>query len=490
MTCPRCRAGVPDVAHFCHRCGQDLRAGDDQTRRNRFAVKPDEPVASFAILSTIMPRGVNQRPSTYRLALVAGLTIALISVIFGNLPSAILVSVVTIPLVYIVYLYDVNLWDDQPVRVTALAFGVTFAAGLVFTIAWTRLSGANDPTGGFSFGGLLVFVLLVPIIGEVIRQVGPVLLASRPQFDDLLDGLTFGVVAGVAYSAAETLVMYWPSIVGGSSSSDGIGTWVSVIFLHGFIKPVILGTASGIAAAEFAGLGKGYDGFTARYLRGLGIAIGGVAAFYLGLYLLGLIPDGVVSVALSVFWGLAVAGALVILLRTALHTGLLEAALESAAREGGVGDGDNLEFCAACEMPLMEAAQFCNACGSSVRLQRGKPASRGSARSASSAPSAPGAPTGPSAPSAQGAPAAAAAGGVTVAERLEHQPPPDEPPVDDEPTIAIVQEQPAPEAPTDPVAHPLDQGDWADGDGDDSDGAWEVGPQTDPAGEDPEEDQR
>ena len=47
MECPRCRAELPPVAHFCHVCGQDQRSAD-LARRRSFAAKPDEPVASFA----------------------------------------------------------------------------------------------------------------------------------------------------------------------------------------------------------------------------------------------------------------------------------------------------------------------------------------------------------------------------------------------------------------------------------------------------------
>jgi hypothetical protein len=51
-----------------------------------------------------------------------------------------------------------------------------------------------------------------------------------------------------------------------------------------------------------------------------------------------------------------------------LHKGLMEAALERSAREGGIGAGE-LAFCAQCEMPLPDHAAFCNACGAAVRVQ-------------------------------------------------------------------------------------------------------------------------
>jgi hypothetical protein len=47
----------------------------------------------------------------------------------------------------------------------------------------------------------------------------------------------------------------------------------------------------------------------------------------------------------------------------------MEAALERSARAGGIDEEEELEFCAQCEMPLLEHAAFCNACGTAVRVQ-------------------------------------------------------------------------------------------------------------------------
>ena len=57
---------------------------------------------------------------------------------------------------------------------------------------------------------------------------------------------------------------------------------------------------------------------------------------------------------------------LVLRLRVVLHTGLMEAALEHAARTAGVGPDGELEFCAQCEMPLQPGSAFCAACGTAV----------------------------------------------------------------------------------------------------------------------------
>jgi uncharacterized Zn finger protein (UPF0148 family) len=336
-------------------------------------------VASFALISSIMPRGAGQRPQTYRMALTIALVVALIAAIFGAMPIAVLVAAFAIPLVYIVYIYDVNLWEDEPIAVTGLAFALTGVLAIAFTILWTFLRGPV-PFGTTTFddslsaaptvGTFLLVALLVPIVGEAIRQVGPVLLASRPQFDDLMDGLTFGVISGVGYACFDTLVRHWDLLTGGLQAQDP-GLWVSLIFLEGFVKPLIMGTATGIACAEFSGLGRGYDGFTPRYFRGLAEAIAANIAYQAGTYLFAFVGSATLGVMLSIAWGLIILGILILRVRNVLHIGLLEAALERSVRSSGA-DGE-LEFCAQCELPLLEHAAFCNACGTAVRVQSKAP---------------------------------------------------------------------------------------------------------------------
>ena len=375
MECPRCRAPIPDVAHFCQVCGLDQRS-PDHARRRSFAAKPDEPVASLALISTIMPRGAGQRPQTYRIALTVALVVALVAAIFGALPIAVLVAAFAVPIVYIVYLYDVNLWEDEPVLVTGAAFVLTGVSALVFTLLWTLFEPAAFRVGNLAgalengprVGTFLLVAVLVPIVGEAIRQIGPCFLASRPRFDDLMDGLTFGVISGVAYATFDTLVRHADVLFSGMRGTGDPGFWVSLIFLEGLVKPLIMGTATGIACAEFSGLGAGYDGFTPRYFRGVAEAVLANVAFQAGNYLFSFL-NPTMGVLLSIVWGLIILAILILRVRNVLHTGLMEAALERSARDHGVGETGELVFCAHCEMPLLNGAAFCNACGTAVRVR-------------------------------------------------------------------------------------------------------------------------
>ena len=323
-----------------------------------------------------MPRGVAAHPQSYRIALTLSLVVALVAAIFGALPIAILVAAFAVPIVYVVYLYDVNLWEDEPLPVTGLAFGLTGVLTIIFMVIVELVKGPSITTATFdgvtlaapTVGTFLLLALVVPVVGEAIRQVGPLILASRPMFDDLMDGLTFGVISGVSFACFDTIVRYWDLLTGGIVERDP-GLWVSLIFLHGFVKPLLIGTATGIACAEYSGLGRGYDGFTPRYFQALALAVGANIAFQAGAYLFGFVGDDTLGVVLSLGWGLLILAVLILRMRAVLHVGLMEAALERTARAGGIGSDGDLDICARCELPLMQRAAFCNACGTAVRIQ-------------------------------------------------------------------------------------------------------------------------
>ncbi|MBU3977620.1 MAG: zinc ribbon domain-containing protein [Actinobacteria bacterium] len=373
MDCPQCQSAVPEVAHFCHRCGQDLVPGAERANR-RFALAPNEPVASFALISSIMPREAGRHPQTYRTALTITLVAALLAAVLGAMPIALLIAAFAIPVVYITYLYDVNMWEDAPVAVTGLGFLLTGVLAALFTLAWLNWMPFNSAVGGTdgivaampTLTGFLVAAVAVPVVGELIRQVGPLVLASRPAFDDLMDGLTFGVISGVAYASFDTLVRHWDLLTGGMVVGQPTQL-ASLVFLEGFVKPLVMGTATGLAVAEFSGLGKGYDGFTGRYFGGLLLAIVANILFSGGVYLLGFVGTPSLSLVLQVLWGLLVLGLLILRLRTVLQTALLEGALEAASRAEDAEQGDALGFCPRCEMPLLPGAAFCSACGQSAR---------------------------------------------------------------------------------------------------------------------------
>jgi RsiW-degrading membrane proteinase PrsW (M82 family) len=372
-------AVAPPGARFDPATGAELSAGAGAggERRQSYALQPGEPVASFNLVTSLMPLASGSAPQTYRWALGIGILIPVVAGALGFLAFAFVAAAVVVPAIYVVYMYDVNQWEDQPIGVVLGTIGAAAALGVGFTFLWhagildSNISSVNfDGNGasGVRWSSLLVLVLLVPIVGEVLKEVGPLVLASRPQFDDMIDGLTFGVAAGAAFAAAETIVVnrgLFSSF--GQVDSPNAGFWVSLILSAAVVKPIVYGAATGIAVASYSGLGAGYDGFKPGYFRGLAEALIANIVFQGGLFFAARL-EGTKGAVVGLVWGALIAAALVVRLRYLLHFAVLEAALEAAATGTGLKDSaQGTAYCPSCEMPLLQGANFCVACGTSVR---------------------------------------------------------------------------------------------------------------------------
>jgi hypothetical protein len=219
-----------------------------------------------------------------------------------------------------------------------------------------------------SFPALLIFAVLLPVVAEVAKNLFAVLLAARPQFDDMIDGLTFGVAAGTADAAFETIVVYRSVFTAQDFRTEqGIATWLVVVVNVMVVKSLIYGTATGIAVAAFSGKGEGYDGFTPAYFANFGLAVGANVLYWVGVRLMAYLPFGN---ALGLVWGFVILVALVIKIRMMLQAALLEAAVEAAAKGDGSEDRRSTfveTFCPECENMLLANASFCVVCGTSVR---------------------------------------------------------------------------------------------------------------------------
>ncbi len=367
---------LPAGARFDPVSGAALGAGAGGERKQSFALQPGEPVASFNVVSSLMPLASGSAPQTYRWALGLGILIPVVAGALGFLAFAFVAAALVVPAVYVVYMYDVNQWEDQPVPVVVGAVGAAAALAVGFTFLWHAGILGNDlapvdiegTESGIRWTSFLVLVLLVPILGEALKQVGPILLARLPAFDDMIDGLTFGVAAGAAFAAAETIVVNRGlfSTFGQVDSPDA-GFWVSLILSAAVVKPIVYGAATGIAVASFSGLGAGYDGFKPGYFRGLAEALAANILFQGGLFFAARL-EGTKGAVVGLVWGALIAAALVVRLRFLLHYAVLEAALEAASTGTGLKDAARgTAYCPSCEMPLTAGANFCVACGTSVR---------------------------------------------------------------------------------------------------------------------------
>ena len=263
--------------------------------------------------------------------------------------------------------------------VTGLAFLLTGALTVGFTILWTYLRGPV-PYGTTTYEGslsaaptvgtFLLVALVVPIVGEAIRQIGP-LLASRPEFDDLMDGLT------LAISGLFVLLLRHLGSPLGSADRRAASqrSWpLGVVDLpqasqaddhrhrqwHRGSRVLWSGPRLRRIHAALLPRRRGHPG--QRRLPGRHLPV-----------LLRRRRDA--RRGLEHLWGLIILAILILRVRNVLHVGLMEAAWSGPS--GTAVPCGEVQYCAQCEMPLLEHAAFCNACGTAVRVRQGVEAQGG-----------------------------------------------------------------------------------------------------------------
>ena len=374
-SCSRCHTTQPAGAAFCHRCGLEHASPDSPDRRASFAVDPGQRVRSFDVVTALLPLSSGASLRTYKIAVAVGVAIPLIAAAFGWIPFALGAAALAVPAIFTIYLYDANEWEDEPVPVVlgclilsgALGAGASWVIEQVLLGADERLGVGAAIDGGFQIRPVLVYGVVTPLVAVVLGLLAPLVLASRPRFDDMIDGLTFGAVSGAAYAAGDTLMAHRGVLETALGERGDVATWLSVVANAAAVKPLLYGTALAIAAASFSGIGAGYEGFGRRFAKGLGIAVVGMVGYGVGVALLAQWLDPTPAAALGLAWGLIVTGALVLVLRTQLHLGLLEAALEAARGTPNRHEVTGDARCGRCEMALAPLALFCSVCGASVR---------------------------------------------------------------------------------------------------------------------------
>lgn len=376
LICAHCSSEIPDLSRYCSACGEAV--GHNVTaahgRSGSFALNPSEPVLTASVLSTVLPHSTGARSHVYRQVLVAALLLPAVSAAFGLLSFAVVSAAVLVPVFYVVYLYDMNVWEDEPVTVMLTTILLSALLGVGFTLLW-RNSGfarvrlpVNLVVGRVQVRELLVLGVFVPVGIVLLSQIAPVLLASRPRFNHMLDGLTFGVVSASVFVAAETIVAHHSLISNLPTSVNSIngGLFVSVLVNAAVIRPLVFGCLIGLVAAEYSGLGTGAGRMSGKYVRANVEAIAMAVLLSLGVYMFGLLR-GVEGALLGTAWGVAILVAAVLRLRVRIHQALLEEAIDSLNEHRDIHDhAPGRTDCVQCDAPLVEGAHFCSNCGVSV----------------------------------------------------------------------------------------------------------------------------
>jgi RsiW-degrading membrane proteinase PrsW (M82 family) len=359
VICQHCgRESAP--ALFCTFCGtRQGSVGQPAAGRrgDRFAAHPNEGVLHASVVTTLFPHLGHHKVNDFRWALLIGGAILVVLYAVGLIAAAILAGAVLVPVVYLVYLYEARVFRDAPVRVIGLTLGGGAIAGVVLTLIGDALATSAPLIRSTPLGieidamGVVLFLVALPVLTEIVKPLPALLLRGSGDFPETIDGLVFGIAAGLGFAAAET-ILHFSSVITSGEIQSTPGSWIYPILTLAVLTPLLHGSATGLIAAALwrrRGLALGR-----MAMASIAVAVVGHVAFDLGSQFLEAIGP---SALLPLAWQALIVSGLLVAVRILLHHALLEEA----------GDlGMSASVCPNCDSHVL-ASSFCPVCGMAMR---------------------------------------------------------------------------------------------------------------------------
>ncbi|TMF95596.1 MAG: PrsW family intramembrane metalloprotease [Chloroflexi bacterium] len=356
VRCDHCANDVPDGV-FCTRCGAhqgttgELRGA--RSREHNYAAHPSEPVVQPSVFTTLFPHLGRQKVHEFRWAFAVGIAGIVVLYGAGLIAAAILVAIFLVPVLYLIYLYEAQVYRDAPATVLGFTIGGGVVIGLVVTLieraVYNPYSGVGNPLrgAGLAAGTLLFLGVLVPVVQEVLKPLPALFLPNRADFPETVDGVVFGIAAGIGFSVAESLVSFSTALTSLPAYMTP-GNWIYQLATLAVFQPLLQGSATGMIAAAVWRYRRGR--LAGRELGAVGIAVGAHIAFSLGTQLL---RDVAAAQLFVLVWQAAIVAGVLVYVRYLLHHSLLEEAAHMGYAE---------TVCANCHMHIV-ASGFCPNCG-------------------------------------------------------------------------------------------------------------------------------
>jgi hypothetical protein len=241
MTCPHCGRDVPRE-QFCVVCGEPLADGG-----RGYAASPHERWWHPRVVSSIFPHLPRADMRPFRLALLgvaAGVVVLCLARLY---PLALVAAAVSVPLLFVLYLWDVDVYEDEPLRVAALTVAWGALAGAGLGLASREVASAVSLLQGEPDTHDLVWLgIVLPLAALALMLAGPLLLLPYRKFDDCLDGVVFGATCASTLLAAEAIANSWSFLQLGLRAAGDPSLWIPRLLTLGVTMPVL---AAGVAGA-------------------------------------------------------------------------------------------------------------------------------------------------------------------------------------------------------------------------------------------------
>ena len=394
-TCEHCGNEVP-ASRFCIRCGHEHEGGGsalsgisrvpgasavgrslsgvlkiDPTSlsgvRRAFAAAPNESVLRPTIVSTLFPQLPRPSMAMFRTCLGLGLATVLVLGLAKLYPVALIAGAVLLPVLVVLYMVDINVFEDQSLPV----IGATLVWGLAAGVATALIAKGLSPSGSQVFVGghgtiVLTRGVVIPLISVALILLGPLAMLRYPRFSTVLDGATFAAASASAFVAAEVIVQALSAFGHGLRPPGSVIPWLVQLAVIAIALPLATMAAMGASAgAVWLKLRAPIrDRQALGRLGSLYVAIPAGAAF--------LVVTAVVQITAASGLALAIITLLAVLallwLRQVIHVGLLEEAL--------LIEDAPIITCANCGHRTRRGA-FCESCGIALAALPGSRSSVG-----------------------------------------------------------------------------------------------------------------
>jgi hypothetical protein len=355
--CPTCGLQTP-TGQFCVRCGAPLHRQLGHAReRGEFAAHPEERRYAPWLVSTLFPHLPKHSERHFHVALGVGAALVIVLGALRLFPVALITAAVLMPLLTILYFYDVDIYEAEP----AWAAGWTLLWGAVTGVGVGLLAKAVAPTGAAlidrgSTAHVVTGGILLPALGVVLMLAGPLVLLRDRHFNETLDGAGFGAAAAATFAAGQAVVVGVDVLGGGLRPQGAVLPWIARLIAIAIATPVLSMSAIGAATAA---VWLRYRA-PAKDRGALGLFGSPAVAVLLAavLVIAGAVGNTFMSPWVWLAWLAVLDPIALVLLRRALHVGLLE---EAAQIEIGAPI-----TCASCGASTATHS-FCGNCGIALK---------------------------------------------------------------------------------------------------------------------------
>ena len=328
MRCPNC-GYESSPAPFCVRCGEPLdNRGSPYPLEDRgYAAQPHEPWYLPGVISSLFPHLPRRDMDGFRIGLFAGVVTIVVFCTFDLFPLALIVAATLVPLLSVIYLWSVDVYEDEPVPMLAATVLWGVGSGIGLGLAARHLSSDPSPLrNGPPIHDVIWLGAFLPLVTVVLALSGPLLLLPYRRFNDVLDGAIFGGTAAVFTLGAEAITNSSGFIGGGLKAGGDVGSWVGRLLILGVALPVLAAGTIGAAAASF------WLRYRAPVRDRSRLGLAGTPAVAVLLAACGLVGTNLCEFYVGEWWTLAIVGAVALLalvaLRRVIHLGLIEEAVE------------------------------------------------------------------------------------------------------------------------------------------------------------------